>query len=107
MAKSVTIICSNCGADALLRREPIYDGFKKTGEKLTCSACGHLYASEDEVPFKKNKGPKVFNESDLSKPLNVFNDDERGKNCRYCVHYIVNPFTQKCGLHLKIGRAHV
>ena len=39
--KSLEIVCSKCGADTLLKREPVYEGFKKVGEKLTCASCGH------------------------------------------------------------------
>jgi len=31
----------------------------------------------------------------------VFGDDEYGRTCRHCRHYIVNPFTQRCDLHKK------
>ncbi len=118
----VEIVCVACGEEALLKREAVYDGFKKTGETLSCSACGHRYANEDEVPFKKKKragifdddlprkvnifgeddAPRkvsVFGEEDRSKKVDIFAGDERQKNCRYCEHYVVNPFTQRCGLH--------
>ena len=64
---AVEIICSNCGAETLLKREAVYDGFTKTGEKLACSSCGHEYASEAEVPFKKSSSaPQIFTDADKS-----------------------------------------
>jgi len=99
------IICSACGADTFLRREPEYDGFVKKGEKLVCVSCGHIYASEAEVPFRQKKNISIFNESDKFKKVEIFKSDEAGRNCRYCLHYVVNPFTQRCGLHNKIVQA--
>lgn len=99
---AVEIICRNCGADALLHREAVYDGFTKSGEKLTCSACGHEYADEADVPFKSKKAdPVIFTEADRSAKVEVFNEDEAQRLCRLCANYIVNPFTQFCAIHKK------
>ncbi len=96
------IRCSACGEEALVRREPIYDGFTKVAERFICTACGHEYADEAEVPFSGGrKKPNVFTADDAPKTLDIFKDEERQKNCRYCAHYVVNPFTQRCGLHDK------
>ena len=102
---SIEIICTECGVDALLRREPQYDGFTKIEDALFCSACGYQYASEEEVPFKVSKKNEIFTDADKSKTLNVFKEDERGKNCRYCKHYVFNPFAQRCELHKKFVEA--
>lgn len=99
------IICTECGADAILRREPVYEGFKKVGEDLYCSACAHKYPSEKDVPFKAGRKLSVFDESDKPEIVDVFGDEERGRNCRYCEHYLLNPFTQRCALHFKEVRA--
>ncbi|MCF7848885.1 MAG: hypothetical protein K9M45_08555, partial [Kiritimatiellales bacterium] len=86
----------------LLNREAVYDGFTKTGERLTCSACGFEYASEAEVPFKAGKAdPKIFTDADRSAKVEVFDEGENGRLCRYCSNYIVNPFTQYCSVHKK------
>ncbi|VGO19443.1 hypothetical protein [Pontiella sulfatireligans] len=99
---AVEIICRNCGADTLLKREAVYDGFTKTGEKLACSSCGFEYASEDDVPFKAvETEPQIFTEADRSAKVEVFDDGENQRLCRYCANYIVNPFTQFCALHKK------
>jgi hypothetical protein len=97
--KPLEIKCTACAADAWLRREAVYEGFKKTGETLRCSACGHEFASEAEVPFKARKIPRVFTDADRSKTVEIFRGDEKGRNCRHCRHYVVNPFVQRCGLH--------
>jgi len=102
---SAEINCPGCGEETLLRREPKYDGFVKTGEKLTCSSCGHEFAGEEEVPYKKKSGPSIFTSEDQSSKLDVFADDEKERNCRHCRHYVVNPFTQRCGLHAREVRA--
>jgi len=98
-SQSLAIVCTACGADTFIRREPRYDGFEKVGEKISCVSCGHEYASEDEAPFKATSTPRVFTKADRSKQVKVFKSDEKGKNCRYCRHYIVNPFVQRCGLN--------
>jgi hypothetical protein len=93
------IHCPACGEDSLLKRTPTYDGFKKIGETLSCTACGHEYASEDDVPFKGPARPRVFDDADAPKVVRVFGDEEKGRFCRYCRHYVVNPFTQRCSRH--------
>jgi hypothetical protein len=101
----VEIICSACGADTFVRREPEYDGFVKKGEKFICSSCGHRFANESEVPFKQKKKSSIFSEADKFKKVEIFKSEEKGRNCRYCKHYVVNPFTQRCGLHNKLVQA--
>ena len=99
---AVEILCSNCGADTLLKREAVYDGFTRVGEKLSCSSCGFVYASEDDVPFKAGPAaPRVFTDADRSAKVEVFDEGENRRLCRYCANYIVNPFTQFCSLHKK------
>jgi len=100
-ARPVEIICAACGADTLIRREPVYDGFRKAGERLVCVSCGHVYPCEEEVPFKTDKKPAVFGAEDRPETIRVFTDDERGGTCRLCRHYVKNPFVQRCGLHGK------
>jgi len=99
---ALEIICRECGADTLLKREAVYDGFTRTGEKLICSSCGYEYASDAEVPFKKKREePKIFTEADRSAKVEVFDESENKRLCRYCASYIVNPFTQFCAVHKK------
>jgi len=95
----VDILCTACGADTFVRREPEYDGFKKIGERFLCGSCGHQFADESQVPFKQKRQLDVFSDADIAKTVEVFHDDERERNCRHCTHYVVNPFTQWCGLH--------
>jgi hypothetical protein len=95
----MAIVCSACGADTFIRREPVYEGFRKTGERLLCVSCGHEYASDADVPYKTTDKPQVFTDADRSKVFRLFSSDEKGRNCRHCRHYVVNPFVQRCGLH--------
>ncbi len=99
------IICTACGMETLLKREPVYDGFTKTGEALTCVSCGHVYSSEADVPFKTERKVEVFTNDDRPDKVEVFNDDEKQRVCRYCRHYVVNPFAQRCDLHGKFVEA--
>lgn len=93
------IVCTACGADTLVKREPTYEGFKKVGETFVCVSCGHAFASEAEVPFKGRKTLNIFSKADLGPKVDVFAGDEKGRICRYCGHYVVNPFIQRCGRH--------
>lgn len=85
----------------LLRREPVYEGFRKTGEKLLCASCGHEFAGEDDVPRIDTRGPVIFTEAERPKAPRLFREAEKQRCCRYCKHYVVNPFMQWCGLHRK------
>lgn len=102
---SIEIICEACGQESLLKRAPKYDGFKRVGETLTCASCGHEYADESVVPFKQRHKPKVFDESDAPRVVNVFDQADVERLCRHCKHYVVNPFVQRCGKHGKIVEA--
>lgn len=93
------IHCANCGKDTIVRAEPIYEGFKKIGECFICTGCGFRYPSEEETPFlEKEKKPSIFTEDDLPEKLSVFDDSERRHCCSWCKHFVVSPFSQRCGL---------
>ena len=98
--QSIEIICPACGKETLLRRTPQYDGFKRTGEQLSCVSCGHVFADEADVPFKKKKTGSMFNQDNIPERMSIFNKDETARLCRFCAHYIVNPFVQRCS-HFK------
>lgn len=102
-AKAVAIVCRACGEQTFLKRVPEYDGFKKTGERLECASCGHRYESEAEAPARAPARPALFDERPV-RPV-LFRDEERGRFCRYCAHYVVNPFTQRCDLHRRAVEA--
>jgi hypothetical protein len=99
MAASMEIQCTACARVALVRVEPVYDGFRKTGEAFVCTACGHRYATRENTPFlAADRRPRVFTDQDKPAPTRVFRDDERRKCCGWCLHFVVNPFNQRCGL---------
>ncbi len=93
------IRCPACGEDSFLKREPKYDGFTKTGERLRCAACRHVFDNEADVPFRKRHTPAVFNAAERPATPAIFDDAEIGRSCRHCEHYVINPFTQRCALH--------
>ncbi len=100
-AKPLEIDCPGCGKASLLLRQPRYEGFTRVGETLSCASCGHLFGSEEEVPFRQPKVVQVFTEADRPKGVKVFSEGESSRLCRHCVNYVVNPFMQWCGLHKK------
>lgn len=95
----VELRCPACGRDSWLKRQTKYDGFTAIGETLSCALCAHEFASEDEIEFKGSRKPKVFTEADRPRAVKVFDGDEKGRMCRYCAEYVINPFLQHCGLH--------
>ncbi len=97
--KSIEIICRSCGKESLLLRKPMYEGLKKTGEILACAGCGHIYESEEQIPYKYSNTVDVFDKGDLPGKIEIFEEGENRKICRYCNNYIVNPFTQWCSVH--------
>ena len=104
--KSLEIQCAACGVTTLVRAEPVYDGFKKTGEAFICTACGQRYASAEETPFVHTLSrPKVFTEADKPRAFSVFSEDERQRSCGWCTHFVVNAFSQRCGLSNKETQA--
>jgi hypothetical protein len=98
-------VCPACREASFLKRVTKYDGFTKVGEVLKCAACGHEFESEAEAPVPRKVKPGIFDDSDAPKTVRVFDDDEKGRLCRYCLHFIVNPFTQRCGRHQKVVEA--
>jgi len=99
----MAMICCACKADSFIRREPVYEGFRKTGERIFCVSCGHEYASEGDVPYTTTAKPNLFTDADRSRRVALFQDDEKGRNCRHCRHFVVNPFIQRCGLrHIEV-----
>ncbi|MGY8989927.1 MAG: hypothetical protein ACKVJA_06685 [Flavobacteriales bacterium] len=101
MSNPLEIVCVACGEESLLRREPVYEGFAKVGESLSCMACGHAYSDEADVPFKSGGSALIFSEADKSKTPDVFDQDADTRNCRNCQNYLKNPFTQWCTVHRK------
>lgn len=103
--QGIEIMCPACGQESLLKREPLYDGFRRVGEKLSCLACGRTFASEAEVPFKTVRQPRVFDKTDAPAPVKIFKEGEAGRLCRHCADYVVNPFVQRCARRGKIVEA--
>lgn len=99
--KSIEILCPACGKESLLKRTPRYEGFKRTGEDLACSLCGHIFANENEVPFKKKPSSHLFDPKELDAKPKIFKPDDAARLCRHCAHYVVNPFVQRCALRRK------
>jgi transcription elongation factor Elf1 len=99
MGVSREIVCTACGQDAFVRCEPVYEGFKKTGEVFVCVSCGHRYENEADLPVKATPDASLFTDADRPQRIDVFAGDEKGHNCRHCRHYVVNPFVQRCSRH--------
>lgn len=98
---SIEIQCPACGRETLLRRTPRYEGFKKVGEQLSCLGCGHRFAGEQDVPFRHKAAPAVFAPDERPAAVRIFAEDENACLCRYCRHYLVHPFVQRCAVHKK------
>lgn len=97
-------ICKQCGKEAIFVREAVYEGFTKVGEQEKCSLCGYTemvqpVVEEASSPAPGFELPSIFDESDRSVDIQLFDEGENRQICRYCVSYIVNPFTQRCVKH--------
>jgi len=51
------------------------------------------------VPLKQREAVTVFSDEDHAPGVSVFKESEAASLCRYCAHYVVNPFMQYCTLH--------
>jgi len=93
--------CPCCGRVTLWVRRACYEGFQKVGEEIECTACGHVFPSDQASSPPREPRPQVFSKEDRPTVIDPFAKarDERGHLCRYCRHYVVNPFRQWCGLH--------
>jgi hypothetical protein len=103
--KALEIVCEGCGAETFARREPVYEGFARKGERFVCVSCGRQYADEKALPLRTRKAPAVFGPEDAPSRVDIFSGEEAPRNCRRCAHYTVNPFTQRCGLHRRVVQA--
>ncbi len=98
-SSSPEIRCTACGRLALARREPIYEGLRKTGEQFVCTACGRRYPSRAATPFvRADDTPRLFTAADRPATPQVFDESERRRSCGWCAHFVVSPFGQRCGL---------
>lgn len=96
------LFCPSCNTSALHIKKAVYDGFTKTGEVLTCTACGHERPmAEQEAPLPASPKPSIFSEDDVPEIFKIDGQDEQVETCRHCEHYVANPFTQRCSLHKK------
>jgi hypothetical protein len=91
--------CPHCGKETWLKKTPVFEGFKKTGEKQVCAACGGDVGVEEALAAATTRKPVIFTEADRSAIPQVFDESDKGRLCRHCRHYVVNPFRQWCGLH--------
>ncbi len=92
--------CPQCGEDRLVLREAVYDGFTRVGEKRLCSVCRTELDAPAEAPEGKPTA-KLFAPEDRPRKPRIEGWEEAKQICRHCRHYIVNPFTQRCGLHMR------
>ncbi len=99
-AFSAEQFCERCGRDTLALEKPVYDGFTKVGDQVVCATCGTPF-EEEQLKAAGPVKPCIFGDDDRSPAVNVFDEGENRRLCRYCLHYIVNPFKQWCGLHRK------
>lgn len=93
--------CPVCKEETLFRTEAVYDGFQKVGEKRICTSCGTEQASAGgKSAPKPDPLAALFGDDARPEKLELFDvEAETGRMCRKCRHYVIHPFTQRCGLH--------
>jgi predicted RNA-binding Zn-ribbon protein involved in translation (DUF1610 family) len=95
-SKQNKIICPHCGQESFVKSKPVYEGFKKIGEELSCVNCGHVFKDEAEIPYKTKQSVINLTDTQNKKHLKILEDENNHKICRYCKYYVVNPFSQRC-----------
>ena len=68
---------------------------KKKGYKI------HSTRASGGTPIGEELRKASLSNTDRSAEVAVFKENEKGRICRYCKNYIVNPFTQWCSRHKK------
>lgn len=94
--------CDQCGKETLFVTEAVYEGFKKIGELRRCSACGAEAGNGSMAAPAADPLADLFGEDARPQGLSLFDvEAETGRLCRKCRHYVIHPFTQRCGLYDK------
>ncbi|MCF7837681.1 MAG: hypothetical protein K9N49_03540 [Candidatus Marinimicrobia bacterium] len=89
--------CARCGPESLLLCEPLYEGFTKVGEQWRCTRCGATYT--DAAAPNRVSAPQPSLGPPPEPPPALFDTQTELRLCRYCRHYVVNPFRQWCARH--------
>ncbi|MFC1668163.1 hypothetical protein ACFL1T_02115 [Chlamydiota bacterium] len=79
------IVCQKCNQESFVKVEKVYENFVLVGEKKICAFCGEEVIEDDVIKIEKDT-------------KNLFEQEKEKKICRDCVHYVINPWTQKCVL---------
>jgi rRNA maturation protein Nop10 len=98
--------CPVCQEETLFRLEAVYDGLRKTGERSICTQCGKALSSSpkaDSPASAKDPLSALFGDGASAEVAPALFDveAETSRLCRKCAHYVLHPFTQRCGLHDK------
>ena len=92
--------CEHCQQETLFVSEAVYDGFKKIGENQICSGCGTVSTSKTSSAPKIDPLVELFGDEPTEEKSSLFDvEAETAKLCRKCAHYVIHPFTQRCGIH--------
>lgn len=92
--------CTTCEQETLFVTEALYEGFKKTGECSRCSVCGNSSSVMKESAPRTDPLAALFGENSRPEKPELFDvEGETARLCRKCTHYVIHPFTQRCGLH--------
>ncbi len=98
--------CKTCGEVTLWIARPVFDGFRKTADRVLCSDCGEeqqapvMPVAPAAAPPPKRTLPSLFDESDRPVEFRLADEGDSRHMCRHCKHYLVNAFTQRCALTL-------
>lgn len=99
--------CSSCKAETRVKAQRRLDGWTVVGEDLVCALCGHVLLSMENRPSdteeQKDSSEKVtalanFLSEELPTRQRLV-DEEEGRFCRDCVHFLKHPFVSRCLLH--------
>ncbi len=102
MKSGEPVSCPLCGEKSVVKTKMKMDGFTRLGEVFVCALCGGELGtpSKDVAPVAQssNKLAALLGEVETDAKADIAPDENYGRFCRNCVHFIEHPFKTLCGI---------
>ncbi|WP_303056259.1 hypothetical protein [Victivallis vadensis] len=105
MIQGETITCPHCGEKSVVKSKAKMEGWTKVGTVLVCALCGAELGTPDEKSAEDAGRKKLGSLAALlgegaeaAPKADLTPDENYGRFCRNCVHFIEHPFRVLCGL---------
>ncbi|MDR0933191.1 MAG: hypothetical protein LBM70_09270 [Victivallales bacterium] len=97
--------CPHCGEKSVVKAKNKLDGFTLVGKVLICALCGAEIEDSGEKSSTPAKSATIdrlaalLGQCDNSEvKADLTPDENYGRFCRNCVHFIEHPFKTLCGI---------